>query len=73
MTSYREPRDRRERDREPERRRDPGREPKRRPELNDYFIDGVGIHREVLQRNICKYLGPEASSRPSEYNVRSPR
>ena len=72
MASYREPRgDRRDRDRErePERRRDTGREPKRRPELNDYFIDGQGIHREVLQRNICKYLGPEASSRPSEYNV----
>jgi hypothetical protein len=24
----------------------------------------------VLQREICKYLGPEAYSRPSNYNVR---
>ncbi|KAL2054484.1 hypothetical protein ABVK25_005232 [Lepraria finkii] len=31
-------------------------------------LGGDGIHREVLQREICKYLGPEASSRPSLYN-----
>lgn len=41
-----------------------------RPELNEFFVDGKGIHREVLQREICKYLGPEAFSRPSTYNVR---
>lgn len=37
--------------------------------LNEFFVDGKGIHREVLQREICKYLGPEAYSRPSKYNV----
>lgn len=37
--------------------------------LNDFFMDGKGIHREVLQREICKYLGPEARSRPYNYNV----
>lgn len=37
--------------------------------LNEFFVDGKGIHREVLQREICKYLGPEAYSRPSTYNV----
>lgn len=37
--------------------------------LNDFFMDGKGIHREVLQREICKYLGPEAFSRPYNYNV----
>ena len=42
----------------------------RGPELNEFFVDGKGIHREVLQREICKYLGPEAFSRPSTYNVR---
>ena len=76
--------DRRDRDRGDRRRgddrdsrRDPGREREPpRPSrgggdgLNEYFIDGDGIHREVLQREICKYLGPEAYSRPSTYNVR---
>ncbi len=38
--------------------------------LNEFFVDGKGIHREVLQREICKYLGPEAYSRPYNYNVR---
>ena len=38
--------------------------------LNEFFIDGEGIHREVMQREICKYLGPEAYSRPGAYNVR---
>ncbi|KAK3172671.1 hypothetical protein OEA41_005995 [Lepraria neglecta] len=36
--------------------------------LNEFFVDGQGIHREVMQREICKYLGPEAHSRPSKYN-----
>ena len=40
-----------------------------RSKLNEYFISGDGIHREVLQHEICKYLGPEASSRPSSHNV----
>lgn len=41
----------------------------RQDALNEFFVNGEGIHREVLQREICKYLGPEAYSRPSTYNV----
>lgn len=41
----------------------------RQDALNEFFVSGEGIHREVLQREICKYLGPEAYSRPSTYNV----
>ena len=37
--------------------------------LNEFFVDGEGIHREVMQREICKYLGPDAYSRPGAYNV----
>lgn len=37
--------------------------------LNEYFIDGEGINREVLQIEICKYLGAEATCRPGDYNV----
>jgi len=37
--------------------------------LNEFFVDGQGINREVLQREICRFLGPEAHSRPSTYNV----
>lgn len=44
-----------------------------RPSLNDFFLSGEGINREVLQREIQKYLGPEATSRPSIYNVRVPK
>ena len=40
-----------------------------RSKLNEFFVSGDGIHREVLQREICKYLGPEAFSRPSSHNV----
>jgi len=39
--------------------------------LNEYFIEGDGISREVLQIDICKHLGPEATSRPATYNVRA--
>ncbi|MCJ1372106.1 hypothetical protein MMC20_003327 [Loxospora ochrophaea] len=60
----------READREPGRpRREQPREPRRLP-LNEYFVDGEGIHREVMQMEICKYLGAEAISRPGEYNGR---
>lgn len=75
--------DRRDRDRDRRRGddRDTRREPVREREaprpsrgggdsLNEFFIDGEGIHREVMQREICKYLGPEAYSRPGAYNVR---
>ena len=40
-----------------------------RPRLNEFFVDGAGIHREVMQREICKFLGPEAYSKPHSYNV----
>ena len=36
---------------------------------NEYFLNGEGIHLDVLQRNICRYLGSEASARPSVFNV----
>ena len=70
-------RDRDRGDRRRERERDSGRdsarerEPPRasRSDLNEFFVDGTGIHREVMQREICKYLGPEAYSRPGAYNV----
>lgn len=64
----------RDRDRERDRpRRDRERDPRDRPEresarLNEYFVNGEGIHREVMQREICKYLGPEAYSRPGTHN-----
>lgn len=38
-------------------------------DLNNYFIKGEGIHREVLQKEICRFLGPEATSKPEEYKV----
>ena len=41
----------------------------RQDALNEYWVSGEGIHRGVLQREIRKYLGPEAHSRPSTYNV----
>lgn len=77
--------DRRDRDRDRRRvddrdqRREPARSEREPPRatrgggdgLNEFFIDGEGIHREVMQREICKYLGPEAYSRPAAYNVRS--
>ncbi|KAL8843338.1 MAG: hypothetical protein Q9170_000196 [Blastenia crenularia] len=39
-----------------------------RAPLNEFFVDGEGIHREVMQREICKYLGQDALSRPGHYN-----
>ncbi|KAI4104079.1 MAG: hypothetical protein L6R37_003485 [Teloschistes peruensis] len=36
--------------------------------LNEFFVDGDGIHREVMQRELCKYLGSDALSRPGTYN-----
>lgn len=66
----REPRDP-NRDRERDRaERDRGERDRDVPRgLNEYFVEGEGIHREVMQREICKYLGPEALSRPHVYNV----
>lgn len=61
-------RDRARRERDP---RDPIRDrPEREPaRLNEFWVNGEGIHREVMQREICKYLGPEAYSRPGVHNV----
>ncbi|KAK0513288.1 hypothetical protein JMJ35_004274 [Cladonia borealis] len=39
-----------------------------RQRLNEFFVDGARIHREVMQREICKFLGPEAYSKPHSYN-----
>lgn len=68
----REPREpNRDRDRERERDYDrPDRDIPRGGGLNEFFVDGEGIHREVMQREICKWLGAEAYSRPGTYNVR---
>lgn len=61
-------RDRPVRDRET--RREPIRDrPRGEAGLNEFFVSGEGIHRDVMQREICKYLGPEAYSRPGTYNV----
>lgn len=68
MTSRGHP-SRDERDRRRPVRDDPPARSGRAEALNDFFMDGKGIHREVLQREICKYLGPEAFSRPYNYNV----
>ena len=38
--------------------------------LDEFFISGEGIKREVLQEEICRYLGPEAFTRPSAHMVR---
>lgn len=63
----RDPRARGDRDRPP---REPVRDRGPRDSaLNEFFVDGEGIHRDVMQREICKYLGPEAYSRPGVYNV----
>ena len=72
--STRRERERTERDYDGAQRRQPPRgdapAPTRRQALNEYFVDGDGIDREVLQSEICKFLRPEATSRPGEYNVR---
>ncbi len=35
-----------------------------RAPLKLFWIDGRRIHGEVLQRNVCNFLGPEAFARP---------
>lgn len=40
-----------------------------RDSLNLYFLDGSRIHREVLEKEIRSFLGPEARSRPLVYRV----
>lgn len=41
-----------------------------RPRLNEYFIDKSGISREVIQADICRYLGNDALVRPGEHEGR---
>ncbi len=31
--------------------------------MNEYFVDGTGIEREVIQHDICRYLGNDATVR----------
>lgn len=42
------------------------------PGLGEYFLPGDGIDRQVLQVELCKFLGSEAIARPGEYNVWQP-
>ncbi|KAJ5146327.1 uncharacterized protein N7515_000891 [Penicillium bovifimosum] len=37
---------------------------------NEYFIPGEGISREVIQADICRYLGNDALVRPGTHNNR---
>ena len=37
---------------------------------NEYFLPGEGISREVIQADICRYLGNDALVRPGTYDVR---
>jgi hypothetical protein len=39
---------------------------------NEYFIPGDGISREVIQADICRYLGNDALVRPGNHSVRPP-
>jgi hypothetical protein len=42
-----------------------------RPERhNEYFISGDGISREVIQADICRYLGNDALVKPGSHQVR---
>ncbi|KAH0544642.1 hypothetical protein FGG08_001292 [Glutinoglossum americanum] len=36
---------------------------------NQYFIPGDGISREVIQADICRYLGNDALVRPGQYQA----
>ncbi|KAL8997036.1 MAG: hypothetical protein Q9169_003577 [Polycauliona sp. 2 TL-2023] len=38
-----------------------------RAALNEFWFDGDGIHRDVLQNELCKFLGPDALSRLASY------
>ena len=40
-----------------------------RSNLKDFFVVGDGIHPEVIQNNVKKYLGEEATCKPSTYSV----
>lgn len=43
-----------------------------RPNYNEYFLPGDGIDREVIQSEICRYLGQDATCKPGTHgDVRS--
>lgn len=52
---------------------DPGRSrDESRPQYNEYFLPGEGIDREVIQSEICRYLGQDATCKPGSHtDVRS--
>ena len=37
--------------------------------MNEYFLNGEGIDVDVLRREICRFLGSEATARPATHNV----
>ena len=40
--------------------------------LNEFFVNGDGIRKEVLMHHTPRLLGAEASAKPSRCNVRLP-
>jgi hypothetical protein len=40
--------------------------------MNEYFIEKEGISREVIQADICRYLGNDALVRTGTHQVRFP-
>ncbi|DAA75322.1 TPA_exp: putative Transcription factor RfeG [Trichophyton benhamiae CBS 112371] len=45
-------------------------DPEPQTRLNEYFIDQDGISREVIQADICRYLGRDALVRPGTHQGR---
>ena len=43
-----------------------------RASLNEYWVNGEGIHPDVIHREIARYLGPEASARSATKRVTTP-
>ncbi|KAK5083035.1 hypothetical protein LTR05_006917 [Lithohypha guttulata] len=39
-----------------------------RPKYNEYFLPGDGIDREVIQSELCRYLGQDATMKPGEHH-----
>ena len=37
------------------------------PSYNEYFLPGEGIDREVIQSEICRYLGQDATCKPGAH------
>ena len=46
-----------------------GQQNQRTSKTNEYFLDGEGIRVDVLRREMCRFLGSEASARPAMFNV----